>query len=264
MRPPRIAVPLRPADFNLRVEEVTITAADGVGLAGWLLPRPGAAAVVLLHGYPAEKADLLPLAAALHPRFTVLLMDLRFFGRSGGRVTTLGSRERDDLRRAVDFLEARGHRPVGVFGFSLGGAVALLAAAEDPRIRAVAAYAAFADLRLLGREAYAHFWLAKYPLVELMRVWSRLFLGTDVTRPAPVMAAARLAIPVWLRHSRQDEQIAVRHAEQLRRALAANPAAEVEIVAGGRHGDLGPEFERRLVEFFLRHLMTPRRHALSP
>jgi len=133
VRPPRLAIPLGPGDFALTVENVTITADDGVKLAAWLLPRAGAPALVLLHGYPAEKADLLPIAAALAPRFTVLLLDQRYFGQSGGRATTLGFRERRDLRRAIDFLAARGFTEVGVFGLSLGGAVALLAAAEDPR-----------------------------------------------------------------------------------------------------------------------------------
>src|SRR5512144_1356035 len=94
VRPPRIPIPLRPEDFRLAVEEVRIIAEDGVTLAAWLLPRKGAPAVVLLHGYPAEKADMLPLAAALAPRFTVLLLDQRYFGKSGGRVTTIGFRER--------------------------------------------------------------------------------------------------------------------------------------------------------------------------
>ncbi|MGH7306612.1 MAG: alpha/beta fold hydrolase, partial [Candidatus Rokuibacteriota bacterium] len=93
VRPPRIAIPLSPGDFALKVEPVTITADDGVKLAAWFLPRAGAPAVVLLHGYPAEKADLLPMAAGLASRFTVLLLDQRYFGQSGGGATTLGLRE---------------------------------------------------------------------------------------------------------------------------------------------------------------------------
>src|SRR5262245_65499257 len=149
-----MAIPLTPADFALRVEDVRLRAGDGVTLAGWLIARPAAPAVVLLHGYPANKADLLPIAAALAPRFAVLLMDLRYFGDSGGRATTLGFRERGDLQRAVAWLHARGYARVGVFGFSLGGAVALLAAADDPRILAVAAYAPFAAPRPLCRDAH--------------------------------------------------------------------------------------------------------------
>jgi len=254
VRPPRLAITLRPEDYRFAVQPVTIRADDGVALAGWFAPRPGAPAVVLLHGYPADKADLLPLATALAPRFATLLVDQRYFGDSGGWATTLGFRERGDLKRVVDFLESRGATAVGVFGFSLGGAVALLTAAEDPRIRAVAAYAPFADLRVLGRDLYAWMWLARYPFVETMLLWSRVLFGADITRPAPVDAAARLTVPVLLVHSRQDEQIPFRHAELLRDALAANARAEFEVIERGRHGELPAGFEGRLVRFFRRAL----------
>jgi uncharacterized protein len=251
VRPPRVAIPLRPEDFGLAVEAVTITADDGVKLAAWLLPRPGAPAVVLLHGYPAEKADMLPIAAALAPRFTILLLDQRYFGKSGGRVTTIGFRERGDLRRAIDFLAARGVREVGVFGFSLGGAVALLTAAEDSRIRAVAAYAPFADLRMLGHELYGWLWVLKYPFVGLLRGWSLLFLGHDITAVSPERAAAVLSIPVLLIASREDEQIPFHHAERLRQALARNAQAEFVMMDHGRHGEPPAGFPARLAQFFL-------------
>ena len=236
VRPPRIAIPLRPADVGLRVEDVR--------LAAWLVPRPGAPAVILLHGYPAEKADMLPLAAALARDFAVLLPDLRSFGASEGRATTLGFRERGDLRRAIDLLAARGHAVVGVFGFSLGGAVALLTAAEDARIRAVAAYAPFADLRMLGHDLYAWLGPLRRPLVGLMLLWARVVFGHDVSRPAPVEVAARLAIP-------EDEQIPFAHAERLGRALAGNARAELLVLPRGRHGELPPDFGARLARFFL-------------
>jgi uncharacterized protein len=254
VRPPRIAVPLRPDEFRLTVEDVTITAAGGVKLAGWLAARPGAPALVLLHGYPAEKADLLPLAAALAPRFTVLLLDQRYFGASGGRATTIGFRERADLRRTIDFLAARGFREVGVFGLSLGGAVALLAAAEDSRIRAVAAYAPFADLRSLAHELYGWLWVLKYPFVALLRGWSLVFFGHDITAVSPEQAAATITVPVLLVASRADEQIPFAHAERLGRALAGNPRAELMTMDHGRHGELPRGFEARLAEFFLIYL----------
>lgn len=250
LRPPRLAGSLGPADVGLAVEEVTVRASDGVALAGWLAVRPNTPALVLLHGYPADKADLLPLAAALAPRFTVLLMDLRYFGRSGGRLTTLGLREPDDLSRAVDLLAARGLGPIGAFGFSLGGSVALLAAARDPRLRAVAAYAPFADLRDLARDLYRWLWLLRYPVVELMRGWAWLLLGADVAAVSPVTAAARLAVPVLLIASRADEQIPFAHAERLAAALRGNPRAETLLLAAGRHGELGPGFAARLADFF--------------
>ncbi|MBI2217466.1 MAG: alpha/beta fold hydrolase [Candidatus Rokubacteria bacterium] len=263
VRPPRIAVPGTPREYRLPSEDVTIETRDGIRLAAWLIPRASATrspaasgdarAIILLHGYPAEKADMLPIAAALHGELTTLLVDLRYFGRSEGSATTLGHRERFDIVRAVDVLAARGFRAVGVFGYSLGGAVALLAAAEDPRIRAVVAYAPFSDLRVLGRDVYRIFWIAKYPLVELMLAWSRLFLGADISRPSPAMAAARLSIPVLLLASREDEQIPFAHAERLAEALRNNPRAELRL-GRGLHNDRAPDFERRVAEFFVEHL----------
>lgn len=275
VRPPRIAVPGRPEDYGLVAERLAITAGDGVRLVAWLIPRarpPGAgaaerhpaapprapaageAAVILLHGYPAEKADMLPIARTLWPHFTTLLVDQRYFGESGGGATTLGHRERDDLKRAIDVLIARGIRRIGVFGYSLGGAVALLAAAEDARIGAVATYAAFADLRVLGEELYAHFWLLRRPFVMAMRGWSALFLGADITRPAPEAAARRLTVPVLLVHNPRDDQIPFGHAERLRAALAGNPHAEFILDGPGRHNDRPPDFDRRLADFFRRSL----------
>jgi pimeloyl-ACP methyl ester carboxylesterase len=256
VRPPRLTVPLAPADVKLSVEELAIPTADGLQLSAWLGARPGAPAIALLHGYPAEKADMLPLAAVLARRFTVLLVDLRYFGRSEGRVTTLGLRERDDLRRAVDALAQRGHDRIGVFGFSLGGAIAITTAVDEPRIGAVAAYSAFADLRMLAYELYAWMGPLRYPFVSLMRLWSRLLLGADVTAFPPVAAAARLSIPVYLIASRDDEQIPFRHAERLREALAANPRAEFEFMDRGRHGVMAPDVEQRLEQFFLRALSS--------
>jgi dipeptidyl aminopeptidase/acylaminoacyl peptidase len=208
----------------------------------------------LLHGYPAEKADLLPLAAALHPRFATLLMDFRYFGRSRGRATTLGLRERRDLSRAIDLLRARGFARIGVFGFSLGGAIGITAAAEDPRIGAVAAYAPFADLRMLGHDVYAFLSALKYPLVEAMILWGRLFLGGDLSTPSPLSVAPTLSVPVLLIHSREDEQIPFRHARRLQRALDRHPGAEFHFVERGRHGELDRETEARIIAFFQKHL----------
>ena len=72
--------------------------------------------------------------------------------------------------------------------------------------------------------------------------------------PAPVDAAARLAVPVWLLASRGDEQIPVHHAERLAAVLAANPRAEVDLTLEGGHNTLPADFGRRLARFFERHL----------
>lgn len=266
VRPPRIGTGLEPRHYSLAAEDVVIASRDGLKLSGWLIPRAEAsikggsprdkAALILLHGYPAEKGDMLDIAKKLNMQFTTLLMDMRYFGKSEGRYTTLGWKERDDLKEAVNFLEERGYGPVGVFGFSLGGAVGLMAAAEDSRIAAVAAYAPFSTLRRIGHDAYQRLWLLKYPLVELMIFWTRLVFAGDVTEVSPLKAAEKINVPVFLIHSREDEQIPFRHAGLFEKALSRNPRAGFYFFSRGRHGELPPDFEKRLAEFFEKSLQN--------
>ena len=97
-----------------------------------------------------------------------------------------------------------------------------------------------------GRETYG-------PLVYLMRLSSLVFLGADITRPAPVDAVARVMIPVLLIASRQDEQIGFHHAELLRAALGANSEVDFHVLDRGRHGEAA-ELEPKVRDFFLAHL----------
>src|SRR3989344_2914892 len=189
-RPPKSIGESTPETYGLNFERIEIKASDGIKLAGWLIPdagnRQGAPAIIILHGNGADKSDMLSFAKALHEKFTVLLMDLRYFGESGGKYSTIGFKERGDASRAIDFLESRGFTKIGIFGFSLGGAVAIMTAHEDNRILAAAAYASHTDLRSIGRDTYGILGPLKYPLVELMIVWAKLLIDKNVLRDSPL------------------------------------------------------------------------------
>src|SRR5688572_7557550 len=129
-------------------EEIDVTARDGIRLHSWLFRSPTAeASVIVLHGHGGNKHTCLPLAQFLFPRYNVLMLDHRGHGDSDGGRTTIGYEERLDVHGAVDLLLERGLGPVGIYGMSMGGATAILAAAEDPRIAAVVADSPYARLR---------------------------------------------------------------------------------------------------------------------
>ena len=134
--------------------------------------------------------------------------------------------------------------------------------AHDRRVpvdlRAVAAYAPFADLRALAYELYGWLWYLKYPFVGLLRGWSWLFFGHDITAVSPERAAASLTVPVLLLASRQDEQISFAHAERLQRALARNSHSEFVFTDRGRHGELPQDVAASLTRFFLLYLKEAR------
>ena len=135
------------ADFpELAAEEVTVDSSTGARLAGRFFPGSKRATIVLTHGYGGTQDEMLPVAAALHRKgYTVFTYDTRGCGRSSGEVT-FGAREQDDLISVVDHLVSRpdvDSERIGALGFSMGGATTLLAAARDPRIKAVVADSAW-------------------------------------------------------------------------------------------------------------------------
>lgn len=258
-RPPKTISKSTPETYGLRFEKIEIAAPDGVTLAGWLIPDAGnrqdAPAIIILHGNGADKSDMLSFAKALHENFAVLLMDLRYFGESGGMYSTLGFKERGDTERAIDFLGSRGFTKIGIFGFSLGGAIAITTSSEDNRIRATAVYASHTDLRSIGRDTYGILGPLKYPLVELMILWAKLFIDKNVLRDSPLESARKLNTPILLTHSREDDQIPFSHAERLKDALKNNPRAEFYFMERGLHGEVSSEFDNRVREFFERTLL---------
>ncbi len=157
-------------------EEVEFLAADGTRLAGWYRSSQNGAVLLLLHGYGENRSSLLPQAEDLAAAgYGVLLYDLRAHGQSGGRFRSGGWADAADVAAAVSFVQdAEGEEvAIGIYGFSIGGQVALRAAAEQPTVLAVAvdgpSYATAADaptdLDFSARVARGVRWLT-YGLTE--------------------------------------------------------------------------------------------------
>lgn len=142
-RPPRIKIfSFTPALLGVPYEDVRLKASDGVSLVGWYVHSRNSAAVILLHGHSGNRLAVLPPAEALiEAGYGVLMFDLRAHGSSGGKRFARSQQLVDDVLTAVAFLS---HRPevnaagIGVFGVSVGGTMALHAAARTVAIRAVA------------------------------------------------------------------------------------------------------------------------------
>jgi len=243
-----------PSDFNLPEREVTIESSDGTRLSAWFMESPTTKsdnrALIILHGYPAERSDMLSIASRLYPDFTLLLPDARSFGKSEGSYTTLGIKERADTRTAIDFLETNGYKDIGIFGFSVGGAVGILTAAEDDRIKAVASYASFSDVETLGEDVYSNLWILKKPMVCLMLTWSKLFFKESLVDVSPVRAIKELRIPIFITHTEADEVIPFSHALRLKEASRDNENTEFYFQENELHGELPVEFYTKLKAFF--------------
>lgn len=254
LHPQKIYVNDDPKNYGLKPQNLTLTTSDGLKLSAWYIESVKNKAVILLHGYPAEKSDLLPTAFALSRDFSILLIDFRYLGQSEGKISTLGLKEVLDVKAGLDFLETRGFEQIGVYGFSLGGAVALMTASQDDRVSAIVTQSAFADLVLLGQDLYKNLFVLNKPLIWLMTAFSKILFKVSPAQISPQTAASNLKIPVLVMHSKQDEQIPFHHAEKLAQTLSHNPLAEFYFFDSGRHGELPLDLDQRIKTFFLDHL----------
>lgn len=246
-----------PGDLGLAFEETAIDSA-GIRLPAWFIParngEPGPA-VLLIHGWESARDRTLPNAQVLHAAgFHVLTFDVRGHGANGREALPLTTGEFSaDAVAGVGALLARPEvTTVGVLGHSMGGAGALLAAAADPRIRAVVSVSTPAGPYRLTRHTFrlAHLPIPDpiaYPLAWLT---THVFLrprGHSVSSVSATRAARAYLGPLLLIHGTDDDVVPTGHVLRLlrvaRRARAAARRAGVMevgslrllIVKGGQH-----------------------------
>src|SRR5580700_10067011 len=164
-----------PTSFDLTVmmghpTTFSFSLADGTTREGWFFPGlRGAPTVVVAHGYREQRADVLTLVTALQEQqFNAFLFDFTGHGTSPG-ITTLGYRETQELRSAVQALSARDDvdpKRFGLWGVDMGGYAALEIATSDPHIGAVAVDNAYPDPRTMMQLQLKHSGLGVIPWVS--------------------------------------------------------------------------------------------------
>lgn len=243
-------------------QDFEVRAADGAVLKGWkvLPPRPNGDWVLLYHGVSDNRTGNLGHGEfLLRHGYSLVMMDSRAHGQSGGPIATYGWLERNDTRAIVDALYAsESVRHLYALGVSMGAAIALQSAAVEPRIEEVSAEDPFASLREV---TYDYAGLEFGPLLgkTFFRPASITALravrrdgGFDPDEVSPEKAVQLRAFPVLLICGTEDHRIPCRHAEAIYRA--ATGPKELWIVDGAGHasalGRAPEEYEKRVIDFF--------------
>lgn len=258
--------PISPSQLGLPFDDFRFTASDGESqLSAWFIPaEKPVGTIIYLHGVADNKMAGLLLAKVFHDHHLhVLIYDSRAHGESGGRHCTYGFHEKFDVQKAVDAVRRIGAERnivvgnIGVFGTSMGAAVALQAAAIEPRIRAIVAEAAFATLRQITVDYQKR--LMRLPwhfLRNIAMKRSEAIAHFKHREVSPLAAVSRIHVPLFFIHGIEDRFIKYQYTQEL--FIAANEPKEVWFVAGANHSDVqdvgGREYEDRIAAFFLQHL----------
>ncbi len=261
-----------PDDYGLPYEDVTFSPRGdewaGIDLHGWMIRATDSGtgpAVVVVHGLNSNRAgdNALALAGRLYDvGYSVLLFELRGHGESDGDQVAAGYLERWDVLGAFDFLVSKGLPPerIGVLGNSMGGATALLAAAEEPALRAVVTDSAFADLRDMIAQETARTTVFPEWIVPLfipgMSLASSTLYGINIGAVVPERSAATLDYPVLVIHGDADTRIPPEQGARIH--AAAQLGSALWLVPGSDHVDAfmdwPEEYEERVDTYFRIHL----------
>jgi pimeloyl-ACP methyl ester carboxylesterase len=205
----------------------------GPRLAALLWEAPeGSPGVVTIHGAGSRKENHSDFGSlAWKAGFAALSLDLRGHGESEG-APDVGML--DDVLTALDHLAALGHRPLGIRGSSLGGFLALHAAARHSGVEAVVAICP-ARAEALQR-LFAVNWPEEWPIDQAVG-------GTGVARG------------FW--HATGDEKVPWGTTFALSQ-LAPHPR-HLRVVMGGHHQSLqhDPTVLADSIAFLREHLFSP-------
>jgi len=225
---------------------VTVTTADSVTLHGWYLPPSPAPdssaktpAIVWFYGNMETVEGIAPsLLRFRPPGMGVLVLDYRGYGTSGGRATEAGVYL--DAEAAWQYLVSRpdvDSTRIGVYGRSIGSAVAMHLATERP-VRALVLDSPLSNAREMARRHYR-------------------FMPTFLTRLEldNLSRAERLTIPLLVFHGTDDWITPI---DMGRRVAELGRAEEFVELQGAGHNDThfvgGDAYVARFHRFFETHL----------
>jgi len=255
--------PITPSDVDLQYEEINVITDEGFKLNSWLIKAqpPVKGTVLYLHGVADCKIDGIRLAKLLHDHhFNIFLYDSRRHGNSDGKFCTYGFYEKYDVLRVIDYLISRTDIAVGkigIFGTSMGAAIALQATSIDKRIAAVVSENSFATLRSIFDDYQKR--MVQLPfhfLRNIVIVRSELMAQFKATDVSPLDSVKNARIPILFIYGENDQLIKYQYSLALYEH-ASGPKELFPIKHAAHHNTWevsGKEYERKLLDFFERTL----------
>lgn len=238
-----------PFELGLPAEEITFSPLHGEHpVSGWFIPHPQASATIIIcPGYRGRRSDVLGMSGQLWKAgYNVLAFEYYGHGEVVGKPVTLGYREINDFLGAVAYAKQRAPQTrLGVIGYSMGAAVAIMGTARTPEIEVLVADSPFATHRsaieyAVRRTLHLPFTLFDW-ITDLLLWWRAGYRANQVE---PLRDIARIAPrPLLLIHGLKDT--VVNPADALLLYKAAKEPKELWLLPGVNH--CGAYFVDRVV-----------------
>jgi len=265
LQPPRVHAGIIPQQFGLKQENLSIQVAPNLDLKGyWIKSKIDTAKGVILfcHGVGGCKETYLGIAQKLANRgIESILLDSRAHGDSDGYFCTYGFYESQDISKIVDYIHHQNPTlSIGIWGNSMGGAIANLALAKDKRLKFGIIQSTFTDLEQIVFDYKKR--ILKGIGVRFLsdHILNRAgeIANFDPLQVKPIEAVRQIEQPVFLAHGDADKNISCKYGQQLFDNLKSKDKAFHLVKNGGHVGLLetgGITFETKIMDFIERQLV---------
>jgi pimeloyl-ACP methyl ester carboxylesterase len=261
VKPQRTSSEINMETFPGRPDAVQFSVPKLGGREGWFFPGlRGAPTILLCHGYESSKGELLTLVSALQDhQYNVFVADFAAHGANDG-VTTLGYREADEVRAALDILATRNDLDparFGVWGYNLGAYAALREAERDRRVQALVLDSVYDEPKQMVKIGVEHEGLGGFPLMVRAAEYSFAWLNYPYRDEPPLSKKMNTltGVPKLFIEASDEPELA----EITRHMFVKAPEPrEQAIIPHGNFVGLDDEdkraYENRVVSFFLLRL----------
>jgi len=234
-----------------KYENVSFKTEDGLTIRGWLLESKNASSTIIIgHGYPFDKGNILPVVEYLYPKYNLLLYDHRFFGESDGKISTVGAKETKDVQAAIEYVKEHKKGKIALYGFSLSASAMLM---SKPDVDAIIADSPYANLENMAKQVYFIFGPLNYPFVWTTNILATIFIGINPKDISPAEAVKEINVPILLIHGDRDTEINVKNSFQIKKN---NDKIDLWIIEGANHLQATgtDEYRTRISEFLRKHI----------
>lgn len=257
IQPIRYSENIEPSYYNLPFQHLNVQTIDALNLKGyWIQARSQPKGIIIfIHGIGGCKEHFLGLANEMSNHgMESIVFDSRAHGESEGQFTTYGYKEKEDISQIINHIKSVNDTiKIGIWGNSLGGAVALQAMAKDSRIAFGIIESTFRDLEEIIFDYQKD--IINIPLgVYMKKAMKKAETLADfqIQQVKPINAVKKIDKPVLIAHGDQDKKIAHAYGKDLFDNLGSADKEWI-LVEGGQHFGLaetgGASYATQLLTF---------------
>ncbi|RYZ60380.1 MAG: alpha/beta fold hydrolase [Proteobacteria bacterium] len=235
---------------------------DSIEIDAWIsAPTFRPCWVLMLHGFVAEKTALLKEAEAFQEiGLRPFLIDFRGSGESSGYDTSIGYKEAEDVKAAVDYIRREFPLlPIVIYGKSMGAAAALRAVGVlGVKVEALILECPFDNLLATLKNRFRLIAAPPTPFAQILLFWGSVLYRFNGFKHNPEDFARSVKIPTLVIGGANDNRAKPEEVTRVFHALAGKKQLEIVLNAG--HNELydsaAETWKRTISTFINRDVLT--------